>query len=129
MPENQLNSGDVPIVSWLDTWSTHVESWSGACLIKYEDLLTAPVENFTKLLEAYSIPINDEKVEKAVDLCRLDRLMKQEDADGFTEKANQEKFFGQGKGWQNTLTDKQVRRIEEDHGSTMESLGYKLEFL
>lgn len=55
-------------------WSTHVASWvnsekgnsSDFCLIKYEDMLTNPVENLRKVAEFIGLPVCDEELKSAV---------------------------------------------------------------
>jgi hypothetical protein len=125
-----INSGS-SIQTWLTSWSNHVETWERDFVtrIRYEDLKSDPVDTFTTVLNAFSIKTNKQRIRKSVRLCDIERLKKQEAKKKFTELGNQDKFFGQGKGWKEELTDKQVRHIEEDHGEVMEKLGYKLEFL
>lgn len=123
---NRLQSENNPVASWLGTWSDHVNSWCDGepCIVRYEDLLSDTVGQFTRILKAFGIKQDPERIEKAVELCRLDRLMKQEEKSGFVETGKAERFFGQGKGWQLELTPEQVRRIEHDHGEVMKKHGY-----
>ena len=129
--ENLLRNIGSPVVSWLSTWSNNVKSWDvkGCTRIKYEDMKEDTYAQFVRIIEGFGMPFDEGRARKAVELCELDRLKKQEEKNGFIENGNQDKFFGQGKGWQNELTENQVRKIEIDHGEMMESLGYKLEYL
>lgn len=128
--ENRLQNKGTSIASWLQTWSNHVKSWEvpGCTRIKYEDMKEDVYREFVKIIEGFNMPFNEDRARKAVELCELDRLKKQEEKNGFIENGLQDKFFGQGKGWRNELTDKQVKKIEIDHGDVMEELGYKLEY-
>ena len=128
---NLLRDKHVPVQSYISSWSKHVRSWEGKGVVRvrYEDLKEDTDAYFKMILNGFRIEVDDKKVRKAVELCRLDRLVKQEEKAEFIEKGASGKFFGQGKGWMNELTSKQARRIEEDHGEMMEKLGYKLEFL
>ena len=122
---------DTAIASWLQTWSNHVRSWDipGCVRVRYEDMKEDPVVQFTRIFEGFAIKVDSEKLIKAIEQCELNRLVEQEEANGFVEKGKADKFFGQGKGWENELTEEQVKKIELDHGEMMESLGYKLEYL
>lgn len=128
---NVMMGREVAIPTWLTSWSNHVETWERDFVtrIRYEDLKEDPRSGFTQVLDTFGIKLNKPRLGKAIRLCDIDRLKKQEEKEGFIEIGKQEKFFGQGKGWKNELTDSQARRIEEDHGEVMEGLGYKLEFL
>jgi hypothetical protein len=120
------------IPTWTAGWSTNVRSWTckpDVVQIRYEDMLKDTATAFRKLLSQLRITVDEERVSNAVEQCKLERLKQQEDRSGFIENAKQQKFFGQGKGWKNELTDKQARRIEEDHGEVMSEHGYKLEYL
>jgi hypothetical protein len=129
--ESMMISKEFAIGTWITSWSNHVKTWERDFVtrIRYEDLKDDPQHGFSEILKTFGIKVNKPRLNKAIRLCNLGRLKKQEAKDGFIEKGNQARFFGQGKGWKNELTDKQARRIEEDHGEVMEELGYKLEYL
>jgi hypothetical protein len=113
--------------SWLKTWSEHIESWEAledALIIKYEEMLSDPVEVFSAILDKYGINVRKGDVKKALALTNIERLKKQEAKNGFVELGNQDVFFGQGKGWKEELTEKQARRICEDHREVMQKYGY-----
>ena len=126
--QNMIRSDNVGIGTWLTSWSAHVDSWDKDFVtrIKFEDLKKHPKREFTKILQTFGINADKKRVKKAIKLCNLERLKKQEEKDGFVEKGRQDKFFGQGKGWREELTKVQIRRIEEDHGKVMEKCGYEL---
>lgn len=119
------------ITAWLGSWSSSVKSWEGelSLRVRYEDLQEDAIGWFRKVVQHVGWELDEERLKLAVELCKLDKLKEQENKNGFIENGKHEKFFGQGKGWKNELTDKQARRIEEDHGEVMEELGYKLEYL
>ena len=124
---NKLLRPGTAIVSWISSWSRHVRSWTsknGVVVVRYEDLKADPAQQFTRILEGLRIKLNKPRLNKAIRLCEISRLRKQEARVGFIENGLQDKFFGQGKGWQQELTGKQARRIEEDHGEVMKELGY-----
>lgn len=113
---------------FLYSWNQHVASWNkdDVLVIRYEDI---GKQIFKKILKQYEIPLDNKRLEKAIKLCDLNRLKQQEHKEGFLERKYQKQFFGGGKGWQNELTEEQVRRIEEVNGEVMERFDYKLEYL
>lgn len=129
-PHNVLFRPETNIASFMQTWSEHVKSWNrpNVTLLKYEDMKADPETTFKRLLEAFYPKVNLPRLRKAIRLCNMENLKKQEAKEGFIEAGKQDQFFGQGRGWQNELTDEQVRRIEADHGEVMQKLGYKLEY-
>lgn len=123
---NVVKSPDSGIGTWLTTWSGHVTSWDKdfVTCIKYEDLKADPEIQFTRILKAFGIKLDKRRLKKAIRLCDIEQLKKQEAKQKFIEIGKQDKFFGQGKGWQNELSDDQARRIESDHREVMEKHGY-----
>ena len=117
------------------TWSQHVTSWLDQSelpvhLVRYEDLHRAPEETFSGILRACDLPVEPERVARAVQMARFDRVQAQEARAGFKERLpGATSFFRQGKteGWRKELTAAQVARIEADHGAVMTRLGYSLE--
>ena len=111
----------------ISTWSNHVKSWEQDWVtrIRYEDLKEDTEGQLAKILEAFDLKVKLSKLRKAIKLCEIERLKSQEARHGFIEKGRHDRFFGQGEGWEKVLTDKQARRICEDHGGIMETLGYK----
>jgi hypothetical protein len=119
--------------SLLTTWSTHVRSWLNAeevpvHTVRYEDLQADPVGEFYDILEFLEVDdLTEERVEDAVERTRFDRMHEMEAEHGFHEAtADQEQFFrsGQTDGWKDELPPDVARKIEEDHGPTMERLDY-----
>jgi aryl sulfotransferase len=125
---NRLVRPGTGIASILSSWSRHVRSWvdaEGTVVVRYEDLITDTAKELSRIIKAFRLRVNDEKVSSAVEMCKMERLKQQEEESSFIEIGKQEKFFGQGKGWQNELTEKQARRIKEDHAEVMERFGYE----
>jgi hypothetical protein len=129
-----ITRDDVIWKHYLSTWSAHVESWLDernpikAVAIKYEDLVADPQTHFRRLLTGLGIyDVTERHLRRAIARCSIHYLRSQEDARGFGEKSkNSDKFFGTGDGWENVLTPEQVKRIESDHGSIMQELGYEI---
>jgi hypothetical protein len=115
-------------------WSGHAASWLNQRdlplhLVRYEDLMAAPVQTFAAALGFLGCAIADDKVARAVDFASFDRLQAQEKARGFAEWRSRQGgglFFrrGESQGWRRELTREQARRIEAAHAPMMARLGY-----
>ena len=116
------------------SWSQHVTSWLdqadlNAYLIRYEDLHTEPVRHFARLVELAGLEYNSERLARALEMSRFERLQSQEDAVGFKERPTESgRFFRRGKtnGWRDELTPEQIEKIIAAHGQVMNRLGYKI---
>jgi hypothetical protein len=114
------------------SWSEHVQSWTSfagfpVVVLKYEDMLSNPQESFGKMLTHLGIPIDHERLDKAIRFSSFKELKKQEKKTGFSEKPEHAKsFFASGKSdqWKTALSPELVDRICNDHGETMKKFGY-----
>ena len=109
------------------SWSDNVKSWKNACVIKYEDLLEDPKENFTTILSALNLRVDKRRLGKAIRLCELERVRKQEKTKPFSETSPKtDSFFHHGTSghWKDILSPDQSRKIESDHREVMEQYGY-----
>jgi hypothetical protein len=113
-------------------WSEHVLSWVNASelnchVIRYEDMLHKPIETFTQACHFLQLPTEAERIEKAIRFSEFKVLSEQEAIKGFQERSPKaERFFRQGKtgGWRDNLTDKQIKKIIDDHHQVMLRFGY-----
>jgi len=122
-----LKKDDIGGFQMIGTWSDNVKSWKNACVIKYEDLLEDPKENFTAILRALGLKVDKRRLGKAIRLCELGRVRKQEKAKPFSETSPKtDSFFHHGTSghWADILSTDQARRIENDHREVMEQYGY-----
>ena len=126
-----LSGKDTRMADFISSWDDNVKSYIQADthnvqVFRYEDMLKDPVFWFGKILEHAGETPDMERVEKAVELVKLDRLRKKEAKDGFKEaspKADQ--FFGKGGSRsRDKLTTKQMNTIEKYFSHTMKKLGY-----
>lgn len=119
------------------TWSEHVRSWTRensniiTLVIRYEDLLSNPFETFGKVIEFLGHKIEKKRLQFAINETKFTKLRAVEDKDGFNEVSKiskSGKFFRVGKEgqWREILTQKQIARIERDHGEIMKRFGYEL---
>ena len=124
------------------SWKVHYNSWKivkkNFLLIKYEELLLNPNNEFKKIIEylknLIQININDQKFKRAIEACSFKSLKTIEDKEGFIESVhdresdNKKKFFnlGPSNDWKKLL-DKDIRlEIEEKFGIEMRELDYLL---
>ena len=115
----------------LDTWSEHVRSWLDSDLplimIRYEDMLADPATQLHRVIDFAGLQVDPERIARAADAARFDRLQTQERERGFRERGYRARsFFREGRAgaWRDHLTPAQVERIIADHGSAMARLGY-----
>ena len=127
---------DLPTL--ISSWKTHYNSWknlttlkSRYILIKYEDLLKDPVNEFNKICSFISkiskLKFSEKNILKAVENTNFENLRKQEQSKGFKEAPkNNNKFFylGPSNIWQNLL-DKNIKdRLEINFKQEMQDLSY-----
>lgn len=114
------------------SWSQHVLSWADApglnrLVIRYEDMLAAPIGTFTQAARFLQQPCDAARIGKAVRFSDFQVLSRQETEKGFRERPTEAgRFFRQGKsgGWRKQLTAAQAARIVADHGEVMRRFGY-----
>jgi hypothetical protein len=135
-----LNTNDVLTVTESKTnvdeiwgsWSQNVESWtSGAddslLTVRYEDMLSNPVEVFGKVVAHLRKTATPEQIVEAARLSAFDEMRRQEDEFGYNDKpVMTEHFFLEGKAgrWRDKLTPAQVEAIVAANGRTMTHFGY-----
>lgn len=120
------------VFEWSGDWSSHVESWTGQprehlCILRYEDLLDRPQEEFARVAEFLQIDADEDRIRRAVETSSFDRLQRMESETGFDEKpAGVERFFRAGRKdqWREVLTADQRRRITTRHRTQMARFGY-----
>ena len=127
---------DLPTI--VSSWRFHYNSWksitsfkSKYILIKYENLLNNPIDEFTKIAEFIKeiapIKFNEKNILKAIENTSFENLKKQEESRGFKEAPkNNNKFFhlGPKNNWKDLL-DKSIKdEIEVSFRNEMKDLGY-----
>ena len=101
-------------------------------LIKYENLIEEPFEQFKKILEFINkfldkkIIIDEQKIEEAINESSFKNLSKLEENQPFPEKLNDVKFFRKGisEEWKKVLNPVLVKKIEACFGDEMKKLNY-----
>lgn len=114
--------------SWLNNVALYATATDlNITIVKYEQLKEDPIKYFTWILKWFNIPVDDDRVARAVKNCELSKLKKQEKEHGFSESSEKtEKFFGDGAtgGWKGKLTDQQIRKLEHHAETMMVHFGY-----
>jgi hypothetical protein len=116
----------------LFNWSNHVVSWidqSGLRLIvvRYEDLIHDPMDQFTRILSFLEWSYNEKEVLRAIKNSEISILQKQESEYGFREKPlNAQAFFRSGKpgSWKKELDKDLVLEVYSSNKQIMERFGY-----
>lgn len=117
---------------FVSSWSEHARSWldlSGLPLhvVRYEDMVQAPVQTFAALVQASGLAADAQKLARAIEHAAFERLRQLETEQGFQERMPRSgPFFrrGQAGGWRDELTGAQVQRVIADHGLVMERFDY-----
>ena len=114
------------------SWGSHLRSWVDADnldlhLIRYEEMKHNPEETFTNAVKFAGLEKSHEEIINALKFSHISEMQKQEDEDGFREKAPDCKFFfhkGETGYWRDVLTDDQIKKIIKAHEEVMEMFGY-----
>ena len=118
------------------SWAQNYNSWKNYYLtekiiIKYEDLIKDPFNNFSNVIKylnkLFGLEINDEKIKKCIEITDFNKLKNLEMKTGFVENYNKkESFFnkGQANQWQNLLDEKVTYKLEKKFKKEMQELKY-----
>ena len=120
------------VATFMGSWSEHVNSWTMRApwpqlTIRYEDLLDDPETHFAKALEHIGVPVEPERLKRAIKHASFKEVKRQEKKHGFVEKsASADSFFTSGKagGWKTDLPSDLAERVVNDHRTTMKRYGY-----
>lgn len=131
-PDNANLPTATSVAQYLGSWDNHVKSWMAYApwkrlLLRYEDLLDDPETQFAKVLELVGVPVEAERLHRAIRFSSFDELSKQEEAEGFIERPNESrKFFSKGQKdqWKTDLDPALADMIRERMGETMKRYGY-----
>lgn len=131
-PDNQIVADATNVPQFLGAWSDHVRSWAGCrdfpvLVLRYEDMQDDPRKAFGALLRRLGVPIEEERLARAIRFSSFDELRGQEERSGFRETSRHaERFFRAGRSgqWRDALPPELVERICERHGPVMKRYGY-----
>ncbi len=130
--DNSNDADKSTVTQFLGTWSEHVDQWTKPasypiCVLRYEDMLNDPQTAFSKLLEHLGVPVETDRLDRAIRFSSFDEVSKQEQQSGFVERSQKsDRFFGKGKSgyWRGELPDDIADKIMRDHERTMKRFGY-----
>ncbi|NCQ22920.1 MAG: sulfotransferase [Rhodobacteraceae bacterium CG17_big_fil_post_rev_8_21_14_2_50_63_15] len=131
-PDNANLPTETSVAEFLGTWEAHVLSWVKDAswpqvVLRYEDLLDDPETEFVKVLDLMGVPVDPERLRRAIRFSSFDELSKQEEESGFIEKSTvSERFFGKGEKdqWKTDLDPALADIIRDKLGPTMKRYGY-----
>lgn len=117
---------------FLGSWSDHVSSWNSkhaypSLTVRYEDMLEKPMETFGAMLQLIGIPVDEDRLEKAIRFSSFDETVKQEKDSGFVEASpKSERFFAKGKSgqWRDGLEPALISKTRRWHRKVMKKYGY-----
>lgn len=116
----------------MGSWQMHARSWIEQSnipvhVIRYEDMLSRPVETFTSALDRIGIDAAEDVVLKAIQATSFEKLSAQEEEKGFKEKPIPAKrFFFKGTSgrWKSELSPSQITRVCEANSKYMKRFQY-----
>lgn len=120
------------VPQYVADWSTHTRSWLEGPLpritLRYEDMLSAPIECFRKIIVFSGLDLDEERLKQSVGSTNFSTLKAEEAEKGFRERSSRSTapFFRQGRAgeWREVLNQAQVDAIVGAHGPMMRQLGY-----
>ena len=127
---------DYPLPTLLASWKTHYLSWKQVklnyLLIKYENLLNNPIQEFSKISNYFSKLLNkkfsEKKIKNSIKSNSFNNLKKMEELKGFGEfiTNNNKKFFNLGpkNNWKTLLEKHTADEIKAKFNHEMKELGY-----
>ncbi|MCQ0093751.1 sulfotransferase domain-containing protein [Roseovarius sp. M141] len=130
---DNANASDTSTVwQFLGSWSEHVNSWTAdapypSLVLRYEDMLNKPERAFGALVQHLGVPLDPERLQRAIRFSSFDEAKGQEAKAGFAENPGKNKtFFTSGKagGWKDELSDDLVAKLRTEHHDTMKRFGY-----
>ena len=131
---------DFALPQVLGSWQTHYNSWKkidkNYLLIKYENLIKNPEEEFRKVVNYLNklirINFDEEHINNAINCTSFEKLKNLEDLDGFSESRVDERtgqrkkffFLGPKNDWRQLIDEKIAYSIEKKFKKEMNELGY-----
>ena len=131
-PDNANPPDEETVTQFMGSWSDHVRSWTGksdypVLVLRYEDMLADPRTCFARLVEHLGMPLDVERLDRAILFSSFKELSEQEKTQGFVEKsAESERFFAKGQKdqWKTDLPARLVKKMKHGHRKVMKKFGY-----
>lgn len=119
------------IITGLRSWGQHVMSWTAdtpwpGLMVRYEDMVENPMRVFRNVTKFLKMPLDNERIRRAIKRTSFDNLAKQERESGFTEAVGSTRFFYKGKVgvWKDELDPLSQARLTGKFGDLMQKLHY-----
>jgi Sulfotransferase domain len=119
---------------WPCEWDDHVASWlcprrhPNLLVVKYEEMHEDTTRVLREVLEFSGLEYSDERIARAVEDSRFEKMREAEEKFGVQGKAGDEneRFVRKGKrgSWRDEMNAEDVRILEEKYGETMRQVGY-----
>ncbi len=137
--EKYLDKEKHPLPQIIGSWRAHYTSWKNMkknyLLVKYEDLIKNPLNEFTRITNFISkmlkIKFSNHQIKNAVNLSSFNNLQRMENKYGFTESSTnsegkKNKFFylGPNNDWNKILEKELIEEINKKYATEMLELGY-----
>ncbi len=131
-PENANPPDEETVTQFMGSWSDHVRSWTAKAdfpilVLRYEDMLADPRTSFARMVEHLGMPLDVERLDRAILFSSFKELSEQEAKQGFIEKSEQaERFFAKGQKdqWKTDLPARLVKKMKHAHRKVMKQFGY-----
>lgn len=117
------------VLEFVGRWDHHIRSWTEAPglprhVMRYEDMSADPERAYRALFRFLRLPVDVDRMRRALGVSSFDSLRRQEEERGFIERPPQmERFFHRGRpgGWREDLTPAQAARIRDEFAATLET--------
>ena len=131
-PHNGSGAYEKNVATFMGSWSEHVKSWTRALpypvlVLRYEDMLAQPEVEFAKVVQHFGMPVDPERLARAIKNCSFDELKRQESEQEFIERSEYtDKFFvkGQSGQWKDELSRRVIKDIKRGNREVMKKYGY-----
>ena len=129
---NRIPRDEKTVPQYIGSWGQNVMSWMNAAgmilhVVRYEDMLLNPADTFASAVKFLDLPLEDDRLKRALDFTSFQSLKEQEKEKRFIEGHKDGRaFFREGRAgvWRERLTGEQVTRIIEANHRAMRRFGY-----
>ena len=138
-----MASDDHSLMGWSDhidnqlpqrllSWTNHVRSWIeepglNRLVVRYEDMYEHSHTTFAGIIRFTGAEVDEQRLHKALDFSRFERLQAQEIEHGFgIKQPTAESFFRKGVvgSWREVLSEDHVATLIATHHEVMQQFGY-----
>lgn len=116
------------------TWAAHVSNAlqfasdhpSRMLIVRYEDLLAAPLEEIKKIASFCGLPAGQRELERAVERCSFKELRRVEQKHGPETPGSRKNFFREGRSgqWKDHFSENDLKEFMGEASAVLKQLGY-----